>query len=333
MKHDGISIIICGYNAEKRIVPTLEALQQQKFSDKKISWEVVFVDNVSTDNTAGIANETWSSNPVTDFKIVNEAQPGLMNAREKGLSEAAFEIVSFIDDDNWVEAFWVEKIYEIFSENENIGACGGRSQPVFEKSQPEWFERYQQSFAVGRQADSSGVIDNAKGFLWGAGLSFRKKLWVQLKNKGFQNLTVGREGKNINAGEDTELCFAIRLLGFNLYYKEDLLLKHYMPESRMNFEYLEKMAAGFGKAYARLNCYRVLLNPGTFNLNAWWYEWLVAEKNILMNSIRLFFNKNNSAVQYSKYIRAYNKGYARQVWEDKSLAKEINRLKKIFYTN
>lgn len=331
MKPDGISIIICGYNAEKRIVPALEALLEQKFSKEKISWEVIVVDNASSDNTSGISKEAWNKNPVTTIKIVKEVTQGLMYAREKGLSVAAFDIVSFIDDDNRVEPYWIEKVYEIFAKEENIGACGGRSEPVFENSQPEWFSSYQNSFAVGRQSENSGVIDNAKGFLWGAGLSFRKSLWFQLKEMGFQNLTIGREGKNINAGEDTELCFAIRLLGYKLYYRDDLLLNHYMPQSRMNFEYLEKMATGFGKAYARLNCYRVLLYPGTFVLHAWWYEWLAARKKILLDSLSLLFTKNITVARNLKFNRAYNKGYAAQVWKDKSLAKIISRLKKIFF--
>jgi glycosyltransferase involved in cell wall biosynthesis len=50
----GVSIIICAYNASKRIVPTLQHLQNQQFN-KPISWEVIVVDNASDDNTSEIA--------------------------------------------------------------------------------------------------------------------------------------------------------------------------------------------------------------------------------------------------------------------------------------
>src|SRR5215204_3095757 len=99
----GVSIIICGYNSSKRISPTLKALQKQQFADKLVSWEVIFVDNASTDDTEHVATEVWNSDPVTSFKIVKEEKPGLMHARKKGLAHAINDIVSFIDDDNWVE--------------------------------------------------------------------------------------------------------------------------------------------------------------------------------------------------------------------------------------
>lgn len=65
---EGVSIIICCYNAQDRIVRTLEHIQQQRFFIP-IPWEVIVIDNASTDNTAEVAENVWKTNPVTDFKI------------------------------------------------------------------------------------------------------------------------------------------------------------------------------------------------------------------------------------------------------------------------
>lgn len=331
LKPDGITIIICGYNAANRIEPTLRALQQQQFSGENISWEVLLVDNASTDNTAKVAADIWEENPVTRLKIVREEKPGLMNARHKGLATANYDIVSFIDDDNWVEEKWVVKVFNVFCYDEKIGACGGSSEAVFENVTPAWFSEYENNFAVGRQANESGFIENKKGFLWGAGLSFRKSLWTQLEERGFKNLTTGREGKNIYAGEDTELCYAFRLLGYRLYYKEDLTLKHFMPAGRMNFSYFEKMNVGFGKANARLNCYRVLLNSGNFKLRPWWYEWAVAIKQVLKYTFTILFTSNERKKNNAKVNRAYWKGYASQMMQDRGRLKSmIEEIRKVF---
>jgi len=326
----GVSIIICAYNASKRIVPTLQHLQKQQFN-KPISWEVIVVNNASDDNTSEIASEVWNQNPVTNFSVIREEKPGLMYARQLGLESANYEIVSFIDDDNWVESLWVQKVADVFAMNEKIGACSGRSEAVFESAAPEWFSLFESSFAVGRQASESGIIDDKKGYLWGAGFSFRKSLWFRLQKKGFKNLTVGRQGKNIYSGEDTELCYAFRLMGYQLYYDNDLSLKHYMPEGRMNFSYVEKMSKGFGKANVHLNCYRVLLHPGTFRLHPWWYEWLVAEKKIIKEFLRSIFSADKNLIWQAKVRKAYWKGYVSQTWNEKSLVKQyISSLKDIF---
>jgi glycosyltransferase involved in cell wall biosynthesis len=225
---NGVSIIICAYNAMKRIVPTLQHLQKQQFN-KPINWEVIVVDNASTDITSEVASDIWNQNPITNLSVVREEKPGLMHARRRGLESANYEIVSFIDDDNWVENDWVQKVADIFAMNDKIGACGGKSEAVFESNSPEWFPLFENSFAVGKQADESGIINEKKGFLWGAGLSFKKSIWDDLQKRNYINLTLDREGKTLSSGGDTELCYAIRLMGYQLYYKDDLSLKHYMP--------------------------------------------------------------------------------------------------------
>ena len=327
---NGISLVICCYNAAGRISQTLAHLQNQQLKTA-IPWEVILVDNASTDNTAQLAADIWSRNPVTDLRVLREERPGLMEARKKGFSGAAYEIVSFIDDDNWVETGWVQKVSEVFAMNEKIGACGGRIEAVFEKTKPEWFEKYQNSFAVGSQAEQSGIVDDKRGFLWGAGLSMRKSLWNDLQNRGFKNITLGREGKKITAGEDSELCYAIRLLGYHLYYHDNLVLKHFMPQNRMTINYLVKMSEGFGKAYARLNCYKVLLYTQSFKLHRWWYEWMVAVKNYFVATSKLIWVKHQPARNDLRIKAAYNKGYATQVWIDKSSSqKMIAQLKAVF---
>ncbi len=326
MSFNGISIIICCYNAAMRIQPTLQALQKQV--DPGFPWELIVVDNASTDTTGEVAKRVWEQNPVTRLTVVNEEQPGLIHARHKGLAEARYEIVSFIDDDNWVEEKWVVKIGEVFSMDPQIAAAGGQSLPAFEKTAPEWFPRYQQHFAVGKQMDRSGYIENEKGFLWGAGLSFRKSIWERLKLTGYQNLTVGRQGKNMMAGEDTELCYAFRLMGYRLYYRDDLVLTHYMPDNRMQFAYLLKMTFGFGLAHARLNCYRELLDPG-FKLHAWWYEWIAAQKKRVTLWLKRFSASGESREMLA-INQAYFAGYARQLFLDRSrLRQYTQQLRKI----
>jgi len=327
---NGISIVVCCYNSAQRIVPTLQHLQQQEFS-KALNWEVIIVDNSSTDQTARIATQTWNKNSITDFVIVNEDKPGLMHARMKGLMHARYDIVSFIDDDNWVEPGWIEKVNDLFSQYPNIGVCGGRNEAVFEDTPPEWFDKFKEAFAVGKQADNSGIIDGKKGNLWGAGISLKKSVWEELIKREHTNLTSDRKGSTLSSGGDTEICYAFRLLGYNLYYEDDLLLKHYMPAGRLKFSYLEKLYEGFGKAYARLNCYRVILYPDTFKLFPWWYEWGVASKKVISNYLLSFLAVDKEKKWTARTQKAYWKGYALQMLKDRNKLKlYISDLQSVF---
>jgi glycosyltransferase involved in cell wall biosynthesis len=64
----GVSVIICCYNSEKRIEEVLHHLDKQKDTNHFL-WEIILVDNASTDNTAEIARNTWTRKDV-DLKVV-----------------------------------------------------------------------------------------------------------------------------------------------------------------------------------------------------------------------------------------------------------------------
>lgn len=129
----GVSIIICCYNSASRLSQTLAYLKMQKYFDG-IVWEVIVVDNASTDNTAQMAIDCWGLNGPVPLHIIVEPIPGLSNARRKGILEANYEFISFIDDDNWVASDWVSKVIQVFNDYPSAGACGGKAKPVFEST-------------------------------------------------------------------------------------------------------------------------------------------------------------------------------------------------------
>jgi hypothetical protein len=164
------------------------------------------------------------------------------------LLEAKYEIVSFIDDDNWVCSSWVKLVSEIMSQHPDMGACGGDTEPVCEVTPPWWFERYKRFYAVGAQANEAGDISRKKGFLWGAGLSIRKTAWHQLMSHGFRPLLVDRQGTALSTGGDAELSFALRLAGWGLWYDPRLQSRHFLPADRFEWLYLRRLVRGVGAA-------------------------------------------------------------------------------------
>jgi glycosyltransferase involved in cell wall biosynthesis len=266
----GVSVVICCHNSAQRLPETLRYLAAQQVSGT-IPWEVVVIDNASTDDTAETAVRCWSTASPTTLRVISEPQAGLSHARMRGIVESRYEIISFIDDDNWVTADWVEQVDAIFANHPEIGALGARIEAVCEIAPPDWFEFLQIHYAVGRQYEQSGDITDKPGtLLWGAGLSLRQVAAKKLLNDGFVFMMSDRKGKLVSSGGDTELCFALRALGWRFWYEDSLLLRHFIPKARLGWNYALRLMRGMGESTAIFTLYQFALNSPPFAVYPPW---------------------------------------------------------------
>lgn len=256
--NQGISIVICCHNSSQRLSTTLAHLAQQH-TPSHIPWEIIVVDNASTDNTAQVAQNYLIGRTSTPLRVVCEPQPGLIFARQRGFREAQYEFVNFIDDDNWVASNWVETIYRVMLEHPEAGACGGKSEAVAEVDLPVWLKRHEGKYAIGNQAEASCDVTWTRGYLWGAGLTIRKSAWEFLISNGFSPLLTGRIGGRLAAGDDSEICLALRLAGWKLWYDERLEIQHYLSAARLRWDYLKRLVRGFGASSVLLSVYKMIL--------------------------------------------------------------------------
>lgn len=246
-----VTVAICCYNSAQRLPQTLRHLQNIQTT---VPWEVLVVDNASTDSTAEVARQCWSDSAVP-LRVVREAKPGLSQARACAVANSESEIISFIDDDNWVAPNWVDVVWEVMSANPQVGACGGLVEAACEVEPPEWFARYQRDYAVGRQGHAEGDSTDFPGFIWGAGLNIRRAAWDSLMQHGFRSFLGDRRGAQLSSGGDSELCLALRVAGWRLYYCPRLMLKHFIPASRLQWSYLRRLYRGFGAASVGIDPY------------------------------------------------------------------------------
>jgi glycosyltransferase involved in cell wall biosynthesis len=268
----GVSIIICSFNSADRIGLTLEHLQQQ-VNCEHIGWEVILVDNASTDKTKDIAAASWNKKPLTDFRILFEPQQGKAFALKKGVNDSKYDYICIIDDDNRVDPQWIHTVYETMQNHPECAAAGGMNRAVFEKEEPAWFRRFEKVFATGRQEILDGYVPSRNSYLWGAGMTFRHSVWDELYRRGYPEIQSGRVGKSMSgAGEDSELCFAFQLCGYRLWYTDKLKLDHYMPAARMTTKNLFRLMRGLGRDDVTLTIYRNLLIPGHAVKKSWQNE-------------------------------------------------------------
>jgi len=250
----GVSVIICCSNSIKRLPKTLEHLSKQ-YIPTEISWEIIVVDNASKDGTAGIAEDIWSNLNMPDviLRIFEQPIAGKTHALKTGIDKSSYEYILICDDDNWLFPDYIAKAYEIMQQNSSIGALGGKGIAVSDAELPIWFEKYQHGYAVGSQSPSCGDISPLI-YLWGAGMVLRKSIYSHVYSK-YPSLLTGPKGKLITRGEDVELCLRILFSGYKLFYDDNLIFKHYMPENRLTEKYRDTLYKGYDNEKQILGIY------------------------------------------------------------------------------
>lgn len=329
---EGISVIICCFNSSSRLQPTLEHLYlQRKIPASK--WEVIVVDNASSDNTAERAQEIWDSFPSVKpvFKVIYEPILGLSAARDKGIQESKFKYVLFCDDDNWLDPNYLDKALNIMNSSAQIGALGGMGMPIFEKEEPPYFwENQYHVLAVGDQWHKEGDITKERGVLYGAGMVLSKHAFNILKEKfDFKFQVSDRKGDSLISSGDHELCLALKHIGFRIVYSRNLIFKHYIPERRTSLDYYKKLFLSFGMSDAMLNVYFIDKNDVNSIKNDYRYICVRCAKNITKLWLKLLFSGYYTSSDKYKYLADLHHLY-NNLGTLKRMVAEKNSFKKVF---
>jgi len=214
---------------------------------ERLPVEVILVDNNCQDDTVAFANTCWHSelgNPC-DLISVKECKAGLSFARERGVNVSRYSYGIFCDDDNWLNDNYLEVLLSIFRCNSSVGIVGGISYPVADSRFPAWFFNRAKSFAVGIQADKTGVVTK-NHWLWGAGMAFRVDVLMSIYSSGVNSLISDRSGASLTSGGDNEICAWFIFKGYDLWYDDSLIISHYMSEERLTDDYYNRF---FNQSY------------------------------------------------------------------------------------
>lgn len=276
-----ISIIVCCHNGAARLPDTLAHLARQDMPGN-MAWEVIVVDNASTDGTAAIAAQAWQNqNAPAPFRILSHPVPGLSHARRAGVMASASELILFCDDDNWLAPDYAARAISIMQAAPEIGALGGRTEAAFEGERaPEWPMTLATNFAIGRQAERSGDVTE-HCLLWGAGLVVRAAYLRRLYQSGMKPALMGRSGTALLSGDDSEICAWYRLGGYRLHYDETLSLRHFVPRARQTLPYAEGIVKANRRAARVLSGYRAHCERAPV-----WQAFMSGRRTAALNLIR-----------------------------------------------
>ncbi len=204
-----ISVVICTYNRAASLKRALESLADMKVPDE-VSWEVVVVDNNSSDGTRGVVDQFLGSS--LKIQYIFEPAQGLSLARNRGIKESRGHIVSFIDDDVLVAQDWLLEVKKAF-DSSRVACVGGKVPLKQDLPFPDWWcKEYNPSLGQCEKGDQIFILDSAsQGTVGiGANLSFRRSCFEQYGN--FRS-DLGRIGRSLLMGEDVEFCNRLRSHG------------------------------------------------------------------------------------------------------------------------
>ncbi|MFB8791695.1 MAG: hormogonium polysaccharide biosynthesis glycosyltransferase HpsE [Potamolinea sp.] len=242
-----LTIAIPTYNGEKRLPEVLDRLliccQDTK---QPFSWEILVIDNNSTDNTAKVVQAYQAKWPRQyPLKYYIELQQGAAFARHRAFVEASGTLIGFLDDDNIPAIDWVKAAYEFAQEHPKAGAYGSQIYGVFEATPPENFQRIAPFLAITQRGSEPLRYEPQKKVLPpSAGLIVRKQAW--LESVPSKLILTGRTTKSMVTSEDLEMLSYIQAKGWEIWYNPAMQIEHKIPRWRLEREYLIPFFRGIG---------------------------------------------------------------------------------------
>jgi glycosyltransferase involved in cell wall biosynthesis len=245
------SVCICTYNGAGRIGDVLMALARQTATIGQ--WEVLVIDNASTDNTGTVSSEIIRDKLGGRGRVVRELQPGLSHARARAAREAGGDIICFLDDDNIPAPDFVAAAIQAFAGRPQAGVIGGKVIPVW-TAKPTALALAVQNFALAicDLGDSPKIIDPVGGGIVGAGLCARRNVLLDVfASSALARSVTDRKGSSLISGGDLAISVIARQQGWETWYVPALRIEHLLPASRMEKEkYLVRLYEGIGRGQA-----------------------------------------------------------------------------------
>lgn len=237
------SVVICSYNRIEHVLPSVESVLAQTLPSGE--YEVVVVDNCSTDGTAEAVQALAADNP--EVRYLYEGRLGLATARNTGWQAARGTYVAFLDDDARAGTDWLETARDLIERNpENLCCVGGPIHPFYTSPKPDW---WLDSYEIRTRGDVQRHLNRGEAFS-GSNMIWRREI---LETYGGFESTAGMKGAELGMGEETALFRRVWDGEPNpvFLYEPDLRVYHWVPAEKMTMRYILKRATANGQFEAR----------------------------------------------------------------------------------
>lgn len=226
-----VSVIVCTYNRCDSLKPTLRSLSKQSFPTE--DYEIIVVDNNSTDNTKELVSSLMTSVP--NLRYASERKQGANHARNRGIKEAGGNILAFTDDDVSADKDWIKELCAAFNEYPDASAVAGRAIPIFEGGRPSWLSDRLLPYYGDTQFGSKMRYLKFPEFPFGLNMAFRRKC---LQKVGFFNPKLGRIDTRLLSHDEKETFYLMDRLQLKTLYTPHAVIRHMIPRARTRKRWL-----------------------------------------------------------------------------------------------
>jgi glycosyltransferase involved in cell wall biosynthesis len=219
-----ISVLVSTFNRSELLETALRTLVCQETHDR-FSYEIVVVDNNSTDKTATVLAEIRRKHPQL-IRTVREERRGVVHARNRAVSEARGEWLAFFDDDQLAHPSWLEQLFQVAQDRASLCVGGAVKLQL-----PSGVHRNLGPFCRRLLCETVGKD--------------RVQPYDRLFKPGTGNLMIHRElfekygpfdARFNDRGEDTILFLSILRAGNAAWYTPDAIVYHVIPHERLTTE-------------------------------------------------------------------------------------------------
>ncbi|HYN87715.1 MAG TPA: glycosyltransferase, partial [Ardenticatenaceae bacterium] len=218
-----VSVVVCSYNGARTIGECCEALLKLDYPN----YEVIVVDDGSTDGTAAVAREYG-------LRVIRTENMGLSHARNVGMQAATGEIVAYTDDDAYPDPHWLTYLAATFMTTDYVAVGGPNIPPPGD----------------GLIAD---CVANAPGGPVHVLLSDREAEHIPGCNMAFRKQALqaigGFDPQFRVAGDDVDVCWRLQQQGWKLGFNPAAMVWHHRRGSVRTYW---RQQYGYGRAEALL---------------------------------------------------------------------------------
>lgn len=236
-----LSVILCTYNRERYIYNVLQSIAAGGFGD----YEIVLVNNNSTDGTEGECQRFAKDHPEVAMRYCVEKQQGLSYARNRGIMESQGEVLVYVDDDAVVNREYLQTYADFFNRNKEAVAAGGPITPRYDGcEEPSWMSHYTRQLVTGELNLGTREREFPKGaFPGGGNAAYRKSVFNEV---GLFNIELGRKGNSLIGAEEKDLFDKMTSRGMKFYYLPNAILYHLIPPKKLTQDYFDRLTYGIG---------------------------------------------------------------------------------------
>lgn len=252
-----LSVIIPTRNRSKTLQKALQSIVIQTFPSRKCEYEVIVVDNGSTDDTKEIVNSFTED--IKNLVYIYDSQPGLHIGRHRGLLASKANILVYADDDIEALPTWLESILISFKDS-SVVLVGGKNIPNFESDPPDWIldmweKNDNKLISYLSILDFGDEIQEISPFhIFGCNFSIRKD--ILLEAGGFHPDSMPQELIRYRGDGETHVSEYIEKNGYKAIYNPKASVYHLVPETRMTKDYFKQRAynQGVSDSYTAVRC-------------------------------------------------------------------------------